>query len=384
MGSILSRAQTRDLHERGFTRRDFGRIVALLSAGASMPFYNEAALAQFSLGKKPIPEDAVRINLNENPLGPCREALETMREAVPRCGRYLLEATPALEQVFAEQEGVGPHQVAAFGGASMPLHHAVLAFTGPQRPLVLADPGYDAILRSAQFIGSRVAQVPLTKTYAHDVRAMAAAAAQANAGLVFVCNPNNPTGTLTPAEDIAWLADHLPRGAVLVLDEAYLQYCDAATGTALVRQGKDVIVLRTFSKLYGMAGLRAGMAMAKPELLAKLRSYSYGPLSAIAMIGARTSLQVPHLVAERRARMRAVREDVFSFLTQHGFDFVRSVACMFMVNVKQPGAEIIEAMRKEKVYVGRTWSAWPNHVRVSIGTQAEMDKFKAALLKVMA
>lgn len=384
MVNILGRKHARDLADRGFTRRDFGRIVAMITAGATMPFYDEPSLAQFTLGSKAVPPDAVRIDLNENPLGPCKEALEVMQQGVPQCGRYLLERASELEQAFAASEGVKRSYVAAYGGSSMALHHAVLAFTGPKRPLILADPGYDGVLRSAQFIGSKVVKVPLTRSYAHDVKAMAAAASDANAGLIFLCNPNNPTGTVTSSDDVEWLAAHMPRGTVLLLDEAYIQFSTTTPGSSLVARDKDVIVLRTFSKLYGMAGLRAGMAMARPDLLNKVRPYSAGPWSAIAMMGAKASLQVPNLVSQRRDHMRDIREDVFSFLEKHRFDFVRSTACMFMVDVKRPGAEVIQAMRNEKVYIGRTWPAWPTHVRVSLGTREEMNRFKAAFLKVMS
>ncbi len=149
-------------------------------------------------------------------------------------------------------------------------------------------------------------------------------------------------------------------------------------------QDKDVIILRTFSKIYGMAGLRAGAAIGRPDLLQKIISYSAGALPVTGMAGGYASLKSKTLVPERRKIIGDVRDDVFAFLDKHNFHYVPSVSNKFMVDVKRPGSEIIEAMRKEKVYIGRVWPSWPTYVRVSIGTQDEMNKFKAAFLKVMA
>lgn len=382
MNDVLTQNHTRELIARGFSRRNFGRIAALITAGASLPFYNEPALAQLSMLRGPIPPDAVKINANENPLGPCKEAAEAMYKVIQKGGRYMYEETFGFQKTLAEQEGVQPNYVAAFAGSSAPLHQAVLAFTSPERPLVMGNPGYEAGERAARFIGTKVVRVPLTQSYSHDVKAMAAAAP--NAGLIYICNPNNPTGTLTAKEDIEWLVANKPKGSVLLLDEAYIHLSEAQTGSYLVAQDKDVVVLRTFSKLYGMAGLRAGAAIAKPELLEKMTPYSAGALPVTGMVGAHASLKVKSLVAERRKLIRDVREDVFSFLEKNRFSFVRSVSNKFMVDVKRPGGEVVEAMRNEKVYIGRVWPVWPTYVRVSIGTQEEMDKFKTAFLKVMA
>jgi len=382
MNDVLTQNHTRELIARGFSRRNFGRIAALMTAGASLPFYNEPALAQLSMLRGPIPPDAVKINANENPLGPCKEAAEAMYKVIQKGGRYMYEETFGFQKTLAEQEGVQPNYVAAFAGSSAPLHQAVLAFTSPERPLVMGNPGYEAGERAARFIGTKVVRVPLTQSYSHNVKAMAAAAP--NAGLIYICNPNNPTGTLTAKEDIEWLVANKPKGSVLLLDEAYIHLSEAQTGSYLVAQDKDVVVLRTFSKLYGMAGLRAGAAIAKPELLEKMTPYSAGALPVTGMVGAHASLKVKSLVAERRKLIRDVREDVFSFLEKNRFSFVRSVSNKFMVDVKRPGGEVVEAMRNEKVYIGRVWPVWPTYVRVSIGTQEEMDKFKTAFLKVMA
>jgi histidinol-phosphate aminotransferase len=371
-----------DFLRRGFTRRGFGRAISLVTAGAAVPFYNESALAQLSM-VGPVPADAVRINGNENPLGPCREAAEAIRAVVADGGRYRFEEGFRFASTLAEVEGLPASYVAPFAGSSDPLHRAVLAFTSPTRAFVTADPGYEAPEGAARFIGTPVHRIPLTKDYRHDVRAMAKA--DAHSGLIYVCNPNNPSGTVTPKEDVEWLIANKPAGSVVLLDEAYIHFASSATpATYLVAKDKDVIILRTFSKIYGMAGLRAGAALGRPDLLAKLRGFGSGMLPVTGMVGATASLKVPNLVAERKRLVTEVRQDVFSFLDKHKFSFVPSESNKFMVDVKRPGGEIVRALAAERVYIGRVWPAWPTHVRVTVGTREEMEKFKAAFLKVMA
>jgi histidinol-phosphate aminotransferase len=376
----LSPKQEQDFLKRGFSRRSFGRMATMIAAGSTLPFYNESALAQLSQVRG-APADAVMINANENPLGPCAEAAEAMRNIIQKGGRYNYGETDDFKSTLAEQEGLKPSYVQAFAGSSAPLHQAVLAFTSPTRPYVMADPGYEAGATAAKFIGAKVIKVPLTKDYKHDVKAMAAA--DPNAGLIYLCNPNNPTGTLTPKEDIAWLVANKPKGSILMIDEAYTHISGAPFSSEYVAKDQDVIVLRTFSKIYGMAGLRAGAALAKPDLLESLGHYSAGAMPITGTVGARVSLTVKNLVPERRKIIKDVREDVFAFMDKNNFKYVPSLSNKFMADTGRPANETIMALRMEKVYIGRSWPVWPNHVRVSIGTQDEMNKFKAAYLKVM-
>ncbi|MBL8217377.1 MAG: pyridoxal phosphate-dependent aminotransferase [Bryobacterales bacterium] len=381
MNNILSTSETKDFLRRGFTRRSLGKLATVITAGATLPFYSEHAMAQLSM-IGPLPADAVKINANENPMGPCPEAAEAIYSVVKSGGRYMYEETFTFAKTLAEQEGVKPDHVLPFAGSSDPLHRAVLAFTSPTKSLVMADPGYEAGARAAEFVGSKVIRVPLAKDFSHDVKAMVAA--DANAGLIYLCNPNNPTGTLTKRADIEWVVANKPAGSILLLDEAYLHFSEDAAGTDFVAKGKDVVVLRTFSKLYGMAGLRAGASIARPDLLAKMRPYGAGALPLTGMVGAHASLKHKTLIADRRKLNKQIREDLFSWLSKKNFSFMPSESNCFMLDAKRPAGELVRLMAAEKVFIGRVWPAMPNHSRITVGTADEMEKFKKALLKVNA
>jgi len=384
MNETLNTEVRSELLKRGFSRRSFGRFATLMTAGASLPFYNEAALAQGLSAMRNLPPDAVKINANENPLGPCPEAAEAIFGVVKKGGRYLYEETFGFTKLQADLEGLKPNYVVPFAGSSAPLHQAVMAFTSPSRPLVMGDPGYEAADRAAQFVGAKTLRVPLAKDFSHDVKAMVKASP--NAGVIYICNPNNPTGTMTSRADLEFVLANKPTGSILLLDEAYIHLMgkDLPVGSDLVAADKDVVILRTFSKLYGMAGLRAGAAFGRPDLLAKMTPYGAGALPVTGMVGALASLKASKtLVPERAAIIGRVREDVQNFLTAKNVSFVPSVSNKIMIDVKRPGREVFDAMLKENVVIGRTWSAWPNHVRVSIGTPEEMAKFKTAFAKVM-
>jgi histidinol-phosphate aminotransferase len=382
MNEPFSPESRRDLIRRGFSRRDFGRLAAFMTAGVALPFYNEAALAQGLSALQNVPPDAVRINANENPMGPCPAAIEAIQKIVPQGGRYLYDQTFAFSAAMAEVEGIEADHVMPFAGSSDPLHRAVLAYTGPGKSYVTADPGYEAGERAARFVKAKTISVPLRKDYAHDVHAMAQA--DPEAGLIYVCNPNNPTGSITSKEDIEYLVSHKPKDAIVLVDEAYIHLSkNAEPASALVAAGKDVIILRTFSKIYGMAGLRAGAALGRPDLLGKLRSYGAGALPVTGMVAAIASLKDKNLVKERRELIAGIREETASWLVKKGYSVLPSEANMLLIDVRKPGRQVFEALRKEKVIIGRSWPSMPQHVRVTIGTSDEMAKFRTAFERVM-
>jgi histidinol-phosphate aminotransferase len=382
MNDPFGMEQRRDLARRGFTRRDFARIAGLLTAGATLPFYNEATLAQGLSALPNLGADAVRINANENPMGPCPEAIEAINAVVAKGGRYLYGETSTFVETLAGIEGLSRDYVLPFAGSSDPLHRAILAFASPTRSLVIADPGYEAGEKAARFIGAKVIRVPLRKDGSHDVKAMAEA--DPAAGVIYICNPNNPTGTVTRKADVDYLVAHKPEGTIVLLDEAYIHLSTTAEpGTSHVNADKDVVILRTFSKLFGMAGLRAGAAFGRPDLLDKVKSFGAGALPVTGMVGATASLKAKGLVETRRKIIGDIRQETAEWLDKKGYAFLPSEANMLMIDVRRPGRQVFDALIKEKVAIGRSWASMPNHVRISIGTRDEMAKFRAAFAKVM-
>jgi histidinol-phosphate aminotransferase len=364
-----------------FSRRSFLHISAAASAAAAFSVVTEPMLAAAS--RPPIPKDAVIIDENENPLGPSQAAREAIAAIIPQGGRYSRFLMDDLIETFTQIEGLSPDYVRVFPGSSGPLHFGVLAFTSRQKSYVTADPGYEAGMFAAGVAGARVVKVPLTKTYAHDVKAMIAAAP--DAGLFYVASPNNPTGTLTSHQDIEYLVDNKPQGSVVMVDEAYIHFSDATSTLDMVKAGKDVIVLRTFSKVYGMAGLRCGFAIARPELLTKVSNGGgWISMPVTAVMAAIASLKDPQLVPERKKINAAVRQETFQWLSRNGYSYVSSESNCFMLDTKRPGKEVIEAMRGQNVFIGRIWPVWPTCVRITVGTRDEMQHFQSALQKVMS
>jgi histidinol-phosphate aminotransferase len=364
-----------------FSRRSFLHWSAVASAAAAFHGMTEPMLAAASR-RRPHSSDAVLIDSNENPLGPCQAARDAITAIVPLGGRYSDNLTDDLVATLAQQEGLKPEFIYATAGSTPPLSLSVLAFTSPQKSYVTADPGFETGMMMSAISGARVVKEPLTKSYAHDVKAMLAAAP--DAGVFYICNPNNPTGTLTPQADIEYLVANKPKGAIVLVDEAYIHLTGAPSSLDLVKAGKDVIVLRTFSKVYGMAGLRCGFVVARPDLLDKVMArggQNFMPVTAI--VGAMASLKDSTLVAERRRINATIRQSTFQWLDRNGYSYIPSESNCFLLDTKRPGKEVREAMAKENVLIGRVWPVMPTYVRITVGTQAEMERFQAAFQKVM-
>jgi histidinol-phosphate aminotransferase len=353
--------------------------------GAGMAGGAGAGGGDFGGGTDP---DVVHISSNENPLGPSDLARWAIASVGAEGGRYNRQYQQQPVTVLSEQFSLKPGYVMLYPGSGGALDLAVYSTLLSGKDLVVGEPSYEQGASAGAKMKVTVHRVPLTPTGAHDVKAMLAVSK--NIGGFYICNPNNPTGTMTPKEDIVWLANNKPEGSVLVVDEAYHHFSPDESSIDLVAADKGVVVLRTFSKVYGMAGLRAGFMIAQPEQHEKVRSIGVaagtgtgGSNVAISTAAACTaSLKDATLIPIRRKINKDIRENVLEWMDKNNYAYMHgSQANFFQVDVKRPGREFSTLMSKEKVQIGRTWAAMPNYCRVTVGTQAEMEKFKVAFKK---
>ncbi|WP_409929029.1 pyridoxal phosphate-dependent aminotransferase [Sphingomonas sp. BAUL-RG-20F-R05-02] len=377
-----------DLLGRGFARRDLARIAAVFGVGAAAATLGRPAFASGGI-PDPAPTAKVRIGANECWTGPFMPGQKAAAAIIASGNRYAPhdERGDFIKAVMAV-EGVPYDHVAPWPGSSDPLCRSVVTFCSPTRGLVTADPTFELAGRTAAWLKVPVKAVPLTKTYTHDVKAMLAA--DPNAGLYYICTPNNPTGTITPLADIEWLLDNKPADAMVLIDEAYTHFAGVPTASYLAAKRKDVIVMRTFSKIFGMAGMRMGFIMTNPDNLGKMMRYDGGmqsgalPLPSLAC--ATASLTAAPLIAQRRAEMQSARGLTLDHLKKYkGLEVKPTEANMFMIDWKtKPARDVQAAFRKQSIEIGRSWPIWPTVSRITVGSAAEMKEFCMALDKIMA
>ncbi len=361
------------------SRRDFGWLVGTGLAATALPpllAQNPPAASSSGVG--------VRLSANENPYGPAASALTAMHDAMRQANRYPDEAAEALVATIAKLHNVSTEQVILGDGSSEILKLTAAAFCSPTRKLVIADPTFEAIGYYARAAGADVIKVPLTLSYSHDLAKMANVP---DAGAIYVCNPNNPTGSITGKQVIRAFLETLPPDTMVLVDEAYFHYAESSDYESvipLVQLRPNLIVARTFSKIYGMAGLRCGYGIAQRSVIQRMQQQqAWDSMNIVALAGARASLLDSRQVAEGRRRNSETRQHVISSLTKFGYEVVPSQTNFIMVDLKRNVKPVIAAMGDHGVHVGRLFPAMPQHLRVTIGTSDEMETFLGAFRAVM-
>jgi len=361
------------------SRRGFARSVAGV--------WSEAALAQRAVVRGELPAEVVWLNANENPDGPPKAAIEAMARTLAHSWRYHFQEFGDLHAAVARSEGLEAGQVLVGAGSSEIIHCAIDVFTSAARPLIAMAPTFEAPEYVTRALGRPVVNVPLTGEYAADVRRMAEEARKAGGGLIYVCNPNNPTSSITKKADIDWLVANLPPETVLLVDEAYIHFSespDIASAIPYAAQGKNVIVTRTFSKIYGMAGLRAGYACAKPEFIRRMEPFRDNVISIVSARAVRAALEeAATLVPERRARTGKIRAGLCAWLAEKGFGYIEPHANFVMIDIGRDVRGVLLEFFRRGVAPGRPFPSLDNMMRVTIGTEAEIERFKAVFLEVL-
>ncbi len=347
----------------------------------------EAVTAQAGAGGYPVllppAPDHVKIDSNENPLGPGPTALEALIAMFDQSGRYPFNSSPSHIDVLsalAAHFDATPEHITLGGGSSEVLRSAVRLFAGQDRPLVTAGLTFGSPVEAAETFGHPWRAIPLDAGLRLDLGAMAEAAR--GAGLVYLCNPNNPTATVHSATTIERCINQVHEASpetVILVDEAYHEYVtDPAYGTMipLAMERRNVVVARTFSKAYGMAGLRLGYGVGHPETIEPLRRHQLSAnTNVLVMAAAVASLQDPGHIERERARNTEVRRYTTEFFDRAGFRSPESQANFMFVGVGRPAAEFREACAERDVLVARDFPPMEKtHCRITFGTMDEMRR----------
>lgn len=323
----------------------------------------------------------IRLNSNENPYGPSEAARMALTEAFDEGNLYPYRAYGGLERLIAEREGLTPDHVVLGAGSYEILRMAAMAYGLAGGEIMTAHPTFEGIASYAQTIGAYVHHVPVDDNLRFDLPAMDRRLTQ-RIGLVFLCNPNNPTGTLLPASDVRAFCEEASRNAVILVDEAYYELVtDPSYGSMvdLVRDGGNIIVSRTFSKVYGLAGLRIGYGLARPDIARRLRTFrTSSGVNIMAVRAAVASYQDQAFVQMSRDKISASRSFATQFVQEQGHRCAPSHTNFIFFHLGSDIETFRHKMEKQGVLVGRPFPPFLDWCRVSIGTDAEMQAFANA------
>jgi len=375
------------MNTMSISRRKFAQLLGAGAAAAVVrPRLSFAKPTQSTATSLAAGGNIVRLSSNENPYGPCPKALQAMTDSFGLACRYPDEHNNVLIDKLAKLNNVDRSEILLGDGSGEILKLCAETFTGPQTGnLIAADPTFEAILHNATANGSEVVKVPLTSSFAHDLSKMLGAAKR---GLIYVCNPNNPTASITPKDELRDFIGKTPPETMILVDEAYFHYADSPDYESVIPLVKDhpnLIVSRTFSKIYGMAGLRCGYCVAQKEPIERMRRQQmWDSVNCMALAAATASLDDLDHVPNGQRLNKEAKQFTTSELEKMGYKSIPSQANFIMFDCKRPVVPLIKGMKEQNVHVGRLFPALPNHMRLTIGKKAEMEAFLAAFREVVA
>ncbi len=377
------------------SRRHFVSALGLGGAGLLSPPLlagrgSEDRLASWLRAPLPAaPAGMIRLDSNENPNGPGARAFEAIRAMFGEANRYPDSPEDALVAAIAREHGVSEDNVILGCGSSEILRMCVEAYTSSAQHLVTAAPTFELPATFAHTMGRPVVSVPVDAKLGLDLAAMADKAG--GSGLVFFCNPNNPTATVHGAAAVRDFVARVRRASpatVILVDEAYHEYVDDpsyATAIPMVMSDPNIIVSRTFSKVYGMAGLRAGYAIAHRDTARRLQPWRIGSgISVLALAAAAaTIVDREHMVLEQK-RNREAKAFTRAWFEKAGYQVGASDTNFLMIDIRRDMRPVRDACRKEGIAVGRPFPPLLTHLRISIGTMEEMKKATDVLKRALA
>ena len=375
-------ANSNHLNRRSWLKRSFAISSGLAVAGGLTA---NAIATPLSGAEESVTFDPasplIRLNANENPYGPSDKARQAILKAVAESNRYPFDRTTELKEKIAAREGVTVEHIHLGAGSGELLGQTGKAFAANGGSVVSAFPTFPILMNHAESFGARWIKVPVNSKLEHDFEAMASAVSS-DTSLVFVCNPNNPTGTLVDPAVVKAFCSKISERTTVYSDEAYLEFLkpeDQQTMVSLVLQNKPVIVSRTFSKIHGLAGLRLGYLVGRPDLIARVAKYAGDiPLSQPAVAAALACMDDKNFASMCRDRNATARGILERYLEKRGLTYGRSYTNFLFFQAPAEGKHILSVM-KDKGYLIRIWDfGGKEWCRVSIGTEQEMKGFVSA------
>jgi histidinol-phosphate aminotransferase len=362
-----------------FSRRNFLRnISGGVAAAAVLEFPVAGRLfASPEPQRNPIVPGAILLQSNENAYGPLPSATKAMHDALAKGNRYPFWSYGDLASKIAAINRIGTDQLLFGAGSTELLRIAAETFTGPGKNLVVAEPTFEALSEFAAAGGAEVRKVPLTHDYAHDLQAILQKV-DATTGLIYICNPNNPTASITPASEMETFLSKVPGQTTVVIDEAYHHFADGMNRyrSFMPQAGDRVVVLRTFSKIYGMAGIRLGYGVASPATIKKMSAYRWPiAVSNVAVSGGLASLNDAAAMQSAAHRNATDRAEFTRQAMNRKLNFIPSYANFFMVQTGRSAGELQTAFLQRNVQIGRPFPAMNQWIRVSLGLPEENAKF---------
>ena len=365
------------------TRRSLGRLLGATAGAALLDTRVTGALAA---SPQAVPAGPIRLSANENPWGPCRASLDALARSAGDANRYPGAIEDELRSAIAKHHRVEAEQVVLGCGSSDILRMADSAFVPEGKSVVVAEPTFEAVLLYCKATKGEPVKIPQTSEYRHDLVGMAAAC-NAKTGMVYVCNPNNPTGTVVGAGEMEAFLRSVPPSCVVLVDEAYHHFVESPkyrSALELSRRYDNVVVARTFSKIYGMAGMRLGYAVASPSKAALLQSHSsWNNTSQAGLAMGIAALADPDVVADQRRRINEARRWLCAELVRDRRQFIPSETNFVMIHVGGDVVPVAQKFRERGIQVGRKFPSMPEWLRVSIGKPEDMRAFVAALRDVV-
>jgi histidinol-phosphate aminotransferase len=366
-----------------------GPNLDVFAQGRAQSGRRAAGAAALSASEAEAQYDAMaKLANNENNFGIPPSVMKAMTDHWKYAGRYGYPGA-GVAQAIAEYDGVKPENVMITHGSGEVLSIIGTALLQGGKKVVGVDPTYGSVYSHASNIKAEAIRIPLTKDYRQPIDQIIEATNKHKneLGFVYICNPNNPTGVIVKKQEIKQLLDAIPATMPVLIDEAYHHYVDDpdyATAMPYVNEGRQVIVARTFSKIAGMAALRIGYAVGPTELLQKMRIYQGGAINVLAQYGAVAALKDKAAMADVKGKTIALREKTSKALKDLGYEVIPSQTNFFMVGLRREVQPVIQAFRDEGVLVGRPFPPMTQHLRVSVGTGEEMERFLTAFKKIMA